>query len=138
MEEEKEKDKDSNGDAKASNCADGNGKAKAEPCGLTKLVQTVLEKIDIDWKPQLASNIIVTGSTSLIPELNKRLYEELSILNPSMKIRIQSVGNTVERKYSTWIGGSILASLGTFHQLWVSQAEYKEIGADRLIVNRFR
>jgi Actin len=31
----------------------------------------------------------------------------------------------VERQYSAWIGGSILASLGTFHQLWISRAEYQ-------------
>lgn len=35
----------------------------------------------------------------------------------------------VERKYSAWIGGSILASLGTFQQMWVSKAEYDENGA---------
>ena len=34
-----------------------------------------------------------------------------------------------ERRYSVWIGGSILASLGTFQQMWMSKAEYKEYGA---------
>lgn len=36
---------------------------------------------------------------------------------------------SLERKFGTWIGGSILASLGTFQQLWVSKAEYDEMGA---------
>ena len=31
-----------------------------------------------------------------------------------------------ERKYSTWIGGSILASLSTFKKMWISADEYKE------------
>lgn len=34
-----------------------------------------------------------------------------------------------ERLYSTWIGGSILASLDTFRQMWVSKREWDEEGA---------
>ncbi len=33
-----------------------------------------------------------------------------------------------ERKYSVWIGGSILASLSTFQQMWISKEEYDEAG----------
>jgi actin beta/gamma 1 len=33
-----------------------------------------------------------------------------------------------ERKYSTWIGGSILASLSTFQQSWITKEEYDEQG----------
>ncbi|KAK6295398.1 hypothetical protein J4Q44_G00346240 [Coregonus suidteri] len=33
-----------------------------------------------------------------------------------------------ERKYSIWIGGSILASLSTFQQMWISKQEYDEAG----------
>lgn len=33
-----------------------------------------------------------------------------------------------ERKYSVWIGGSILASLSTFQQMWISKQEYDEAG----------
>ncbi len=106
--------------------------------GVSRLVQTVLDNLDIDLRPQLANNIVLTGATSLIPRLNERLHSELTERNPSLKIRIHSVGNTSERKYSSWIGGSILSSLGTFHQLWVSKAEYEEVGADKLIVSRFR
>jgi len=31
-----------------------------------------------------------------------------------------------ERKYSTWIGGSILAGLGAFKKMWISAEEYQE------------
>lgn len=37
-----------------------------------------------------------------------------------------------ERKYSTWMGGSILASLGTFKKMWVSKREWDEDGARAL------
>ena len=33
-----------------------------------------------------------------------------------------------KRKYSVWIGGSILASLSTFQNLWCSKQEYDESG----------
>jgi actin-related protein 4 len=109
-----------------------------EAVGITKLVQNVLNNLDIDLKPQLANNIVLTGSTTLIPRLNERLNNELMLLNPSLKIRVHSAGNPTERRHASWIGGSILSSLGTFHQLWVSKAEYEEVGPDQLIINRFR
>ncbi|KAG0326605.1 PHD finger protein 10 [Dissophora globulifera] len=40
-----------------------------------------------------------------------------------MKIKIVA---PPERKYSVWIGGSILASLSTFQQMWISKMEYDE------------
>lgn len=112
--------------------------SNGQPLGLTDLVNSVLNHLDVDVKPQLANNIILTGSTSLIPKLSERLIQDLILLNPSMKIRVHSSGNPVERKYGSWIGGSILASLGTFHQLWVSKQEWEEVGPERLVVNRFR
>jgi actin-related protein len=42
-----------------------------------------------------------------------------------MKIKIIT---PPERKYSAWIGGSILASLSTFQQMWISKQEYNESG----------
>lgn len=39
-----------------------------------------------------------------------------------------SPSNPVERRYSVWIGGSVLASLGSFQQMWMSKAEYAEYG----------
>ena len=34
-----------------------------------------------------------------------------------------------ERKESAWVGGSILASLATFKNMWVSRSDYEEQGA---------
>ncbi len=45
------------------------------------------------------------------------------------KIRIAA---PPERLYSTWIGGSILASLATFKSMWVSKADYLERGGSAL------
>jgi actin-related protein len=55
-----------------------------------------------------------------------RLSKEITALAPStMKVKIVA---PPERKYSVWIGGSILASLSTFQQMWISKQEYDESG----------
>lgn len=41
------------------------------------------------------------------------------------KVKIHAPGNPTERRYGGWLGGSILASLGTFHQLWISKEEWQ-------------
>ena len=55
-----------------------------------------------------------------------RMQKEITALAPpTMKIKIIA---PPERKYSVWIGGSILASLSTFQQMWISKQEYDESG----------
>lgn len=96
---------------------------------IPELIKTSLSGVDVDLRPALLGNIVVTGSTSLINGFNDRLYNELTTMQPGMKIKIHSAGLTSERRFGAWIGGSILASLGTFHQMWISRKEYEENGA---------
>ncbi|OWK49826.1 Actin-like protein 6A [Lonchura striata] len=49
-------------------------------------------------------------------------------IRPSMRLKLIANNTTVERRFSSWIGGSILASLGTFQQMWISKQEYEEGG----------
>nr|WOG36274.1 uncharacterized protein [Candida metapsilosis] len=111
---------------------------KIELRGVAQLVTQVISIIDIDLRASLANNIIVTGGTSLVTSLTERLYHELSNSNPGLKIRLHAVGNSLERINQSWIGASVLSSLGTFHQMWVSEKEYKEEGAERILNQRFR
>jgi actin-related protein len=58
------------------------------------------------------------------PGIADRMQKEIIALAPSsMKVKIIA---PPERKYSVWIGGSILASLSTFQQMWISKQEYDE------------
>jgi actin beta/gamma 1 len=62
----------------------------------------------------------------MFPGIADRMQKELTSLSPSsMKVKIVA---PPERKYSVWIGGSILASLSTFQNLWCSKQEYDESG----------
>nr|XP_012567238.2 beta-centractin-like [Cicer arietinum] len=45
------------------------------------------------------------------------------------RVKVLASGNATERRFSVWIGGSILASLGSFQQMWFSRSEYEEHGA---------
>jgi actin-related protein 4 len=76
----------------------------------------------------LLGNIVVTGGASLLHKFNDRLQKEIDLLYPSTRNKIIAPGAMAERKYAAWIGGSILASLGSFHQLWISKKEYEEHG----------
>jgi actin-like protein 6A len=100
--------------------------------------QQILEailKADVDTRKELGMNIFICGGNTLFPNFPERLQK--SLLNfalPSLKIKIILHPSAAERKFSSWIGGSILSSLGTFHQLWLSKIEYEEHGA--LIIER--
>jgi len=96
--------------------------------GMHELIYRSINLCDVDIRPNLYSNIVLTGGNTLFNGLMDRLNNELSMLAPGIKIRIHASGNSSERKFGVWNGGSILSSLGTFHQLWISKKEYEEIG----------
>lgn len=96
---------------------------------IPELIRASLGAVDVDLRGNLLGNVVVTGSTSLINGFNDRLNNELSTMYPGMKIKIHAAGLSSERRFGAWIGGSILASLGTFHQMWISRKEYEENGA---------
>lgn len=62
----------------------------------------------------------------MFPGITDRLQQEVTNMAPS-SMRVKVVAPP-ERKYSVWIGGSILASLSTFQQMWISKQEYDESG----------
>ncbi|KAI1366260.1 chromatin remodeling and histone acetyltransferase complexes subunit putative [Xylaria arbuscula] len=92
------------------------------------MIKACLNSVDVDLRPNLLGNVVVTGGTSLLNGFNDRLNNELMAMHPGMKIKLHAAGLTTERRFGAWIGGSILASLGTFHQMWISKKEYEENG----------
>lgn len=72
-------------------------------------------KCDVDIRKDLYGNIVLSGGSSMFPGIADRMSKEITALAPS-SMRIKVVAPP-ERKYSVWIGGSILASLSTFQQV---------------------
>ncbi|KAK4496898.1 hypothetical protein PRZ48_011347 [Zasmidium cellare] len=114
---------------------DAENPAPAGDQTLTSIARNALQACDVDTRPHLMNNIIITGAGSLIDKLPERLQSDLQTIYPNPKIRVIANQNSVERKFGGWIGGSVLASLGTFHQMWVSRQEYEEFGA-RIVEKR--
>uniref|UniRef100_A0A8C9WXI3 Actin, cytoplasmic 2 n=1 Tax=Sander lucioperca TaxID=283035 RepID=A0A8C9WXI3_SANLU len=86
----------------------------------------VTHTCDVDIRKDLYANTVLSGGTTMYPGIADRMQKEITALAPTtMKIKIIA---PPERKYSVWIGGSILASLSTFQQMWISKQEYDESG----------
>lgn len=99
-----------------------------EECeGIHEVLAFAIQKSDMDLRRVLYSNIVLSGGSTLFKGFGDRLLNEVKKLAPKdIKIRISA---PQERLYSTWIGGSILASLDTFKKMWVSKKEYDDEGA---------
>jgi len=96
----------------------------------------------MDLRKSLYFNIVLSGGGTLTKGFGDRLLNEVQKLAvKDMRIKIFA---PPERKYSTWIGGSILAGLSTFRkaspmkehtmdqanqpvsQMWVNMEDWQE------------
>ena len=94
--------------------------------GIHRMVYGSIMKCDVDIRKDLFGNIVIAGGNTMFDGFAERLQKEMIGLTPeSMKVGVVS---PPERKYSSWIGGSILASLSTFEEMWETKEEYDEAG----------
>jgi len=97
-----------------------------ESDGIHKMTYESIMKCDVDVRRDLYRNTVLSGGSTMFPNMDARLSQEITALAPaSIKVKVVA---PPERKYSVWIGGSILSSLSTFQEMWVSKDEYDEAG----------
>jgi actin beta/gamma 1 len=97
-----------------------------EASGVHQTTFNSIMKCDVDIRKDLYANIVLSGGTTMFSGIGERMDKEITALAPpTMKIKVVA---PPERKYSVWIGGSILASLSTFASMWIAKAEYDESG----------
>ena len=94
--------------------------------GVHKYCFDSVMKCDQDIRKDLFSNIILSGGSTLFEGMPERMWHEMHALAPTTN-RIKVLAPP-ERKYSVWLGGSILASLSTFQTMWITKQEYDETG----------
>ena len=83
-------------------------------------------KCDVDIRKELFENIVLSGGNTLFKGFAARITKEITALAPAgVKVKVIA---PPERKNSAWIGGSIIASLSTFPQMWISKSDYNESG----------
>ncbi|CAL4200895.1 unnamed protein product [Meganyctiphanes norvegica] len=97
-----------------------------EATGIHEVIFNTIMKGDIDIRKDLYANIVMSGGTTMYPGIADRVQKSMSELAPST-IKIKVIAPP-ERKYSVWIGGSILSSLSTFQAMWITKDEYDESG----------
>ena len=99
--------------------------------GVHQMIYDSITRCDMDIRKELYGNVVVVGGNSLFNGFTDRLNKNLSELTTqSLKVKLIAPQSSIERKFSGWLGGSILASLGTFQQMWMSRQEYDEQGAE--------
>jgi len=96
----------------------------SEDAGFHQMLHEAITSADVDLRKALYTSVLLSGGTTLLEGLGKRLLNMVKQLAPpNLKIKITA---PPERQTSTWIGGSILASLSTFRRMTISADEYKE------------
>lgn len=88
-----------------------------EAAGIHETTYNSIMKCDVDIRKDLYGNVVLSGGSTMFAGIADRMSKEITALAPS-SMRIKVVAPP-ERKYSVWIGGSILASLSTFQQVCI-------------------
>eukprot|EP01083_Nonionella_stella_P220768 789504_1 len=123
--------------------------------GITHLIRETVSIIanedDASAACDLTQHVVLSGGNTMLTGLKEKMLNELTgptniLVNGYLRTHGKGVGDDVnklvkgyfnykyniiappERKYSTWIGGSILSSLSTFEEMWIKPSEYDETG----------
>ncbi|PIN00794.1 Actin-related protein - Arp6p [Handroanthus impetiginosus] len=109
---------------------EGSAEMASSARGLPQMVIDSINKCDVDIRRELFSSILLAGGTASMQQLKERIEKDLLEESPqAARVKVLASGNATERRFSVWIGGSILASLGSFQQMWFSKSEFEEHGA---------
>ncbi|MES1905036.1 MAG: hypothetical protein MHPSP_001532 [Paramarteilia canceri] len=96
-----------------------------EAKSLSQSIKDAIGRAPIDIRKSLFKNILLSGGSSMLKNLDFRINNEL----PN-HFRVLS---SDDRNYSTWFGGSIVSSIDSLE--WIKKSDYMEIGPS--IVNRY-
>jgi len=92
--------------------------------GIHETAFNSIMKCDVDVRKDLYGNIVLSGGSTMFPHIVDRMSKEIQALAPTnMKCEVLA---PPERKFSVWIGGSILASLPTFSSMWITKNEFDD------------
>mmetsp|Transcript_16148 Transcript_16148/g.44713 ORF Transcript_16148/g.44713 Transcript_16148/m.44713 type:complete len:599 (+) Transcript_16148:85-1881(+) len=108
---------------------------------VANMVVDAAYRCDREQQAGVLGNVILAGGGACIGPTDQSVPDSLkeqieTIIHahtPGWRVKMLSPGMQ-ERAIASWLGGSILGSLGTFHEMWISKAEYDEWGCS--IVNR--
>merc|ERR1712194_108792 len=89
-----------------------------EMMGLHELAKKTVDDCDLDVRKDLLCNIVMSGGTTMFPNMPERLQAEIEgLVAEGAKVKVIA---PPERMITVWLGGSILASLSTFGRMWIN------------------
>jgi len=117
-----------------------------EQKGLGAMLFEVIQKSEMDIRPELYKHIVLSGGSTMYPGLPSRLEKEMKELYlqhvakgdkaqaAKLKLRIE---DPPRRKHMVYLGGSVLADImKDKDSYWMSRSEYEEKGIDRLLQDK--
>lgn len=97
-----------------------------EANGIHETTYESIMKCDVDVRKELYKNVVLSGGTTMFTGITERMEKELkALVPPSMRVHVSA---PQDRKYSVWLGGSILSSLSSFQSSWITALEYQDYG----------
>lgn len=105
--------------------------------GITHHVRETVMACDVECRDEVLNNILISGGSTKIPGFTERLARDLfsdSVIRRLSKPRIHQETFLKEKDYATFTGASILSSLSSFQNLWITKSDYQEAG--ETVINR--
>ena len=100
-----------------------------EDFNISQICYDSIKKYDYKEQKDFYNSIVLSGGTSMFKGFPERLKREIKNLAPeSLKEEVNVIAFP-ERKCSAVIGGSIMSSLESFKDMWITKDEYEESGA---------
>lgn len=93
---------------------------------LSEVLFNCIDKSDADFRKTFYRNIVLAGGTTLTTGFPERLFSEVTKTAPS-NTEVKMVADQ-ERHLSAWQGGSVLCSLSSFDEQWLTAATWEEEG----------
>lgn len=97
-----------------------------EGAGLHEAIYASIAGCDMDLRRDMYANVVLSGGTSMFRNIEVRLQQDIARMAPST-MRVKIIADP-ERCFAVWSGGSVLASLSSFQNMWIDAAEYDEVG----------
>ena len=117
-----------------------------EQKGLGEMLFNVINKSEMDIRPELYKHIVLSGGSTMYPGLPSRLEKEMKKLylknvakgdkNQLAKLKLR-IEDPPRRKHMVYLGGSVLADImKDKEQFWMTRAEYQEQGIEKLLASK--
>ncbi|RLN67071.1 hypothetical protein BBP00_00001861 [Phytophthora kernoviae] len=118
------------------NQSDETNKPFELPDGLHECAAASIAMCDKDLQSDLLNAVVLAGGTTMLPGFSKRFQDELnavlqhtgssSTANVIPDPVVRERGYNSQRKIAAWVGGSMFASLDTFHDIHITKQEWEE------------